>query len=151
MKCKKRKSKIKEDGFSIKMQKFLEKERPERHGKKWDKPEEDYILRRVSQNVSFETISKEVQRTVGGVYSHLKEIAYRLVKDENMLLEQASDITKVTILDIQDYIAKKDYVRKIKEEKNIFSPIQQDSTEKEETLLSVAIEIRDLLKELLKK
>ena len=126
--------------------------KPERHGQSWTDDEEKYVLTRVSKNTPLYTIADEVKRTSGGVYSHLKEVAYRNIKN-GMLLEEASTLTSVPVSEIQDFITKKDLILKSKQERGLIQKKLQFPLEKkeEETLLSVAIEIRDLLKQLLNK
>ena len=124
---------------------------PERHGKTWLEDEETYILTRIKKGALVNTVADEVHRTTGGVYSHLKEIAYKNIKN-GMIIEDASSLTSVSVSELQDFIAKKDFLHKIKESKGLIQqkvvfPLQKKD---EETLLSVAIEIRDLLKQLLK-
>jgi hypothetical protein len=121
--------------------------KPERHGKPWNELEEKFVLEQVGKKVQIYKIAEDVKRTSTGVYSHLKEIAVKYI-GSGMTLEEASDATSVTIPDIQDYIIRKDLASKAKIEKGLIQSTLNFPIQKEETLLSVAIEIRDLLKKL---
>jgi hypothetical protein len=52
----------------------MEKKTPERHGKKWEKDEEDFVLARINQGAMPIVIAKEVKRTTGGIVSHLRQM-----------------------------------------------------------------------------
>jgi hypothetical protein len=137
--------------FELKMPRTSGDGMPERHGKTWLEDEEKYILNRIEKGALINIIADEVYRTTGGVYSHLKEIAYKNIKN-GMMIEDASTLTSVSVSELQDFIAKKDFLQKRKESKGLIQQKLVFPLEKkdEETLLSVAIEIRDLLKQLLK-
>lgn len=124
--------------------------KPERHGKTWDEHEERYVLESIQQKIPVYKIAEDVKRTPTGVYSHLKEIAVRNI-NIGMTIEEASEFTGVTISDIQDHIVRKELANKSKVAKGLVQQTLSFPLQKEETLLSVAIEIRDLLKEILKK
>ena len=128
------------------MPRIAKEDRPERHGQAWTEDEENFVLKRVSQKADYSTIADEVQRSIGGVYSHLKELAYRYVVFENKLLEEASQLTGCSIQDIQDHITKKEMVKKMKEEKGLVKKCPQFPVKKEEDLMDILKEIRDLLK-----
>ncbi len=76
---------------------------PDRHGKKWEKNEEDYILRRVSEGAEPGTIGTEVHRTIGGIVCHLREIACRWV-NAGTPVEEVSLRTGLPVSDIQDAV-----------------------------------------------
>jgi hypothetical protein len=130
------------------------KEQPERHGKRWEEDEIQYILGRVKQGACPVQIATEVKRTAGGIVSRLKCIAYDKVK-EGMSIEDAAILTGLTIDQIDEFIKKRDLVAQIREEQKNqpTEPIQKPLrpfflARPEETLLDVAIEIRDLLRQL---
>jgi hypothetical protein len=124
--------------------------KPERHGKPWKKDEEEFVLKKIKEKTPIWRIAEDIKRTTTGVYSHLKEIAIKNI-DSGMTLEEASEFTSVTIPDIQDYITRKEINKKIKTEKGLVQQQLKFPLEKEETLLSVVVEIRDLLRQLLEK
>jgi hypothetical protein len=120
--------------------------KPKRHGKIWDEKEENFVLKRVHEKATFETIANEVQRTIGGVHSHLKELAYRFIENEGKLIEEASELTGLTIQDIQDHIERKNIAKRIREQKGLIYSKEQDYPIQEESLIDLVKEIRDLLK-----
>ncbi len=123
--------------------------KPERHGHTWKEEEESFVLEKIKNKVPVWQIAEYVKRSPSGVYSHLKEIAFRNI-NSGMLLEEASMLTGVTVSDIQDFILKKETIQKIKSEKGLVQQTLNFPLQKEETILSVVIEIRELLKEILK-
>jgi hypothetical protein len=122
--------------------------KPERHGKPWYSEEEKFVLEQIQKDVAIWLIADQVKRTPSGVSSHLKEIAFRNIQG-GVLIEDASKLVGIPVQDIQEYIARKELLSKNKVEKKLEQQLKFP-LEKEETLLSVAIEIRDLLKDLLK-
>lgn len=124
--------------------------KPERHGHVWKEEEEKYVLGRIEKKVPIHFIANEIKRTSTGVYSHLKEIAVKNINN-GMLIEEASELTSVSITEIQDYLAKKEIISKIKANKGLIQKKFEIPDKKEEDLLSVVIEIRNLLLQLVKK
>ncbi len=132
------------------MPRTSEDSKPERHGKSWSSEEEKFVLEQIQKDVAIWLIADQVKRSSGGVSSHLKEIAYRNIQN-GMLIEEASKLVGIPIQDIQEYITRKELLTKIKVDKGLVQQTLKFPIEKEETLLSVAIEIRDLLKEIVNK
>jgi hypothetical protein len=116
---------------------------PENHGKSWLKQDEDLLLKKISNREPIGDISNYFKRTEGGIRSRLREIACRFVED-GKTLEEASKYTTIPVEDIEKSLKLRNISSSTKKLFNF-------SMKREETLLSVAIEIRDLLKELLKK
>lgn len=112
---------------------------PENHGKPWSYADENLLLKKLSDGENIENISKYFKRTEGGIRSRQRELAWRFV-EEGKTIEEASKFTYIPIEDIEKSLM----LRKM-------AAIAKQTPKKEETLLSVVIEIRDLLKELLKK
>jgi hypothetical protein len=121
--------------------------KPERHGKPWNDTEEKFVLDEIAKKTPIFKIAEDVRRTSGGVYSHLKVVATKYVEN-GMTLEEASELTGVTIEDIRDHITRVEIANKSKQTKGLVQQTLNFPIQKEETLLSVAIEIRDLLKQL---
>ncbi len=114
---------------------------PENHGLPWYQKDEDLLLKKISEGETVDEISKYFKRTNGGITSRLRELACRFVED-GTTIEQASMYTRVAVEDIEKSIN----LRKLGA-KNTSKPVLK----KEDTILSVVIEIRDLLRELLNK
>jgi hypothetical protein len=130
------------------------KEQPERHGKRWEEDEIQYILGRVKQGAWPIQIASEVKRTTGGIVSRLKCIAHDKIK-EGMSMEDAATLTGLSINEIDEFIKKRELVAQIREEQKnrpvepIPKPLRPFFLARpEETLLDVAIEIRDLLRQI---
>ena len=132
-------------------------ELPERHGMKWEEREVSYLLEQVKRGILPSVIAKEVKRTTGGIVSRLKEIACDAVKN-GTTKENAATMTGLTIDTIEDTMKKRDFAEQLKEErKNNPPPPKQQKIQtffpkqKEESLLDVAIEIRELLRDISKR
>lgn len=127
---------------------------PERHGKRWEEDEIQYVLGRIKQGKWPIQIATEVKRTPGGIVSRLKEIAYERVKG-GMTLEEASSLTSLTVDQIEEHIKKTDLAEQIREERKT-RPAQPKQMplrpfflgKPDETILDVVVEIRDLLRQL---
>ena len=112
----------------------------ENHGKPWTINDETLLLKKLSNGETISDISIYFKRSEGGIRSRQRELAYRFIED-GKTIKQASEYTKLTIEDIEKSLTLRNISKKSNEIKK----------EKEETLLSVAIEIRELLKQLLEK
>lgn len=125
---------------------------PERHGKKWEKDEEDFILARIKQGAIPMVIAKEVKRTTGGIVSHLRQMACNWV-DSGKPIEEASILTGLPVFDIQDAMKRRDLAKQMKE----LSPKRQSPirpfflNKSEETELDILRDIRSLLQQLVNK
>jgi hypothetical protein len=106
---------------------------PERHGKIWEAKEEEFILEKVKNKVPIYTIANDVKRTPNGVYSHLKIIACKYI-DDGMLIEEASNLTGVTIPEIQELQIKQGIAKKFKK------PIKEKDLSYDEQVLKEALE-----------
>ncbi len=130
------------------------RQEPERHGKRWEEDEIQYVLGRVKQGAWAVQIASEVKRAAGGIVSRLKCIAHDKIT-EGMSMEDAAILTGLTVTEIDEFIKQRELVAQIREErkKHPVEPIQKPLrpfflAKPEETLLDVAIEIRDLLRQL---
>ena len=72
-----------------------EKEYPSNMGQKWTDEEEAMLLEELNKNIDIETISQTHNRTIGGINSRRREIAYKMYL-KNVSMEE---IIKQTILD----------------------------------------------------
>jgi hypothetical protein len=136
--------------FLIRMPRNNDGSKPERHGQTWKEEEEKFVLEKIKDETAIWKIAEDVKRSPNGVYSHLKEIAVRKM-NEGMYIDDASKLTGVSVSDIQEHLSRKELSQKLKSEKGLVQQPLKFPIEKEETLLSVAIEIRDLLKQLVEK
>lgn len=142
------------------MQALRKNDLPERVGKKWEPEEEMYVLKRISQGANYTTIASECQRTIGGISSHLREIACRFIKDGKSM-EEVVRITGLLETEITDSIAIRERSEKLKLEKQsrpkeeipklkqtfLPFPVEPQNTSNPE-FMTILVEIRDLLKQL---
>jgi hypothetical protein len=128
---------------------------PERHCKKWEDDEVQYVLGRVKQNIHPGRIAEEVKRTPGAIVAQLKKIACDSV-ERGMSLEDAAELTKLPIEIIEDSIQRRKFAEQIKEERKNHppepkqAPLRPFFLNKQETEMDILIEIRELLRELVK-
>ena len=120
---------------------------PERHGKKWDNSEVQYVLESVKKGSKPQQIATEIKRTPGSVIARLKQVAYNSIQN-GMSLGDASKLTGITPNEITEFIQRREFAETIKKDR-VPEPIVPEKPE--ETLLDVAKEIRDLLKQLVKQ
>jgi predicted HAD superfamily hydrolase len=113
---------------------------PERHGKIWETKEEEFVLDKVKNKVPVYMIANDVKRTPNGVYSHLKTIACKYI-DDGMLIEEASNLTGVTIPEIKELQIKQDIAKKTKEQKGLTfkEPIKEEDLSYDERVLKEAL------------
>ena len=130
----------------------MEKNIPERHGKKWEKDEDEFILTRIKQGAIPFTIAKEVKRTTGGIVSHLRQMACQMI-DNGKSMEEVVELTGLPVFDIQDAVKRRELAKQMKEvSPKRESPIRPFFLSKtEETELDVLRDIRSLLQQLVTK
>lgn len=124
---------------------------PERHCKKWEYEEIQYVLGRVKESVLPARIAEEVKRTTGAIVSQLRKIACDSV-EKGMSFEDASALTRLPVTDIKDSLERRKIAKQARmspsEPKLV--PVCPPFLKKEETQLDVLMEIRELLRELVK-
>jgi len=94
--------------YQEKLRKQRENPETSRAGLKWETDEDNVLISKIEENVSFEEIAKSLQRTVGSIKTRLIVKALNLI-DENhsITLEEAAEKYKITTSDIQSYQANK--------------------------------------------
>lgn len=94
--------------YQEKLRKQRENPETSRAGLKWETDEDNVLISKIEDNVSFEEIAKSLQRTVGSIKTRLIVKALNLI-DENhsITLEEAAEKFKITTSDIQSYQANK--------------------------------------------
>jgi len=113
-----------------------DKEYPSNLGKAWSEDEETLLIEELYSNIDIETIARNHERTIGGINSRRRQIAY------NMYLNNSSmeSIIKWTKLDeecIKQIIEKKseDKTVKIKKDKPVkITKVKDDNMIKEEVV-----------------
>lgn len=86
-------------------------------GNKWTQLEEMLLIDELSENISIDEIAKNHGRTVGGIKSRCKDIAYKLYR-QNKPIEEITTTTKLSETDIINHIKTRQYKSKILSDKN---------------------------------
>ena len=107
-----------------------EKEYPSNMGQKWTDEEERLLLEEINNNIDIGTIAQKHDRTIGGIESRRRQIAY------NMFLEKKSveEIIKKTKL---DYDCIKQTIEKKSNEKNTNNRKKHKDTQIDNILITI--------------
>lgn len=94
--------------YQEKLRKQRENPETSRAGLKWETDEDNVLISKIEENVSFEDIAKLLQRTVGSIKTRLIVKALLLIDENHLItLEEAAEKFKITTSDIQSYQANK--------------------------------------------
>jgi hypothetical protein len=94
--------------FQEKLRKQRENPETSRAGLKWEVEEDNALLDKINEGLSFADVSKQLQRTEGSIKTRLIVKALALVdEDHSITLEDAATRFKVSTQDIQVYQANK--------------------------------------------
>jgi len=94
--------------FQEKLRKQRENPETSRAGLKWESEEDNALVDKINDNVSFTEIAKQFQRTEGSIKTRLIVKALALVdEDHSITLDDAAARFKITTQDIQVYQANK--------------------------------------------
>jgi hypothetical protein len=94
--------------FQEKLRKQRENPETSRAGLKWDVEEDNALLDKINEGLSFADVSKQLQRTEGSIKTRLIVKALALVdEDHSITIEDAATRFKVSTQDIQVYQANK--------------------------------------------
>lgn len=113
---------------------------PARMGKAWDDHETLNLLKKIRENKTVDIIAKEHERTVGGITSKLRVLAYEFY-EEGKTIDQIKKYTGLSTEQIADSISKREYAKSILKNKLKEDPI--DKKMNQEELLQAVREIRD--------
>jgi hypothetical protein len=99
-----------------------DKEYPSNIGLKWFEDEDALLLEELNKNTDIETIAQNHSRTIGGINTRRREIAYKMYL-KNISIEEIMEKTKLDADTINQIIDKrKNYnLKKITESKNTIS------------------------------
>ena len=75
-------------------------------GQKWTDKEETILLEELNQNINIDLISQNHKRTVGGIHSRCREIAYKMFIN-NISMEEIINKTKLNEKQIIETIKKR--------------------------------------------
>jgi len=94
--------------FQEKLRKQRENPETSRAGLKWEQDEDDALIDKINEGITYSEIAKQLQRTEGSIKTRLIIRALNLVEeDHSITLEDAAKKYKITIQDIQLYQANK--------------------------------------------
>jgi len=94
--------------FQEKLRKQRENPETSRAGLKWETDEDNTLIDKINEGLSFSEIAKFLQRTEGSIKTRLIVKALSLVDDDHSItLEDAASRFKITTQDIQVYQANK--------------------------------------------
>ena len=94
--------------FQEKLRKQRENPETSRAGLKWETEEDNALLDKLNEGLSFTDVSKQLNRTEGAIKTRLIVKALALVdEDHSITLDDAATRFKVTTQDIQVYQANK--------------------------------------------
>lgn len=94
--------------FQEKLRKQRENPETSRAGLKWEVEEDNALLDKINEGLSFADVSKQLQRTEGSIKTRLIVKALALVdEDHSITIEDAATRFKVSTQDIQVYQANK--------------------------------------------
>ena len=113
---------------------------PARMGKAWDDHETLNLLKKIRENKTVDIIAKEHERTVGGITSKLRVLAYEFY-EEGKTIDQIKKYTGLSTEQIADSISKREYAKSIL--KNTLKEDPIDKKMNQEELLQAVREIRD--------
>jgi predicted GIY-YIG superfamily endonuclease len=106
-----------------------DKEYPSNMGQKWSNEEEILLLEEVNNNIDIEIIAQNHNRTIGGINSRLREIAYKMYL-KNVSIEEIIRQTKLNNNSIEEIIKKRQNNNskkiKTKEIDNVFISINKN-------------------------
>ena len=117
----------------------------ERQGQPWTPEEEHRMLKRLSSGAGASEVAQEFGRTAGAIVARQTHIARKLARS-GKTLEEVATITTLSPNVIRASLNASDTQRVLKEDARTLRKMAENSAD--ETLLSVAIEIRDLLRQL---
>ena len=98
------------------------------------------LLKKIREHKTVDIIAKEHERTVGGITSKLRVLAYEFY-EEGKTIDQIKKYTGLSTEQIADSISKREYAKSILKNKLKEDPI--DKKMNQEELLQAVREIRD--------
>ena len=106
-----------------------DREYPSNMGQKWSDEEEILLLEELNNNIDIEIIAQKHNRTIGGINSRRREIAYKMYL-KNVSIEEIIKQTKLDNNSIEEIIKKKQNINskniKTKEIDNVFISINKN-------------------------
>jgi hypothetical protein len=106
-----------------------DKEYPSNMGQKWNDEEETLLLQELNDNIDISIIAQKHNRTIGGINSRRREIAYKMYL-KNVSIDEIIRQTKLDNISIEEIIKKRQNNNskniKTKEVDNVFISINKN-------------------------
>jgi hypothetical protein len=115
---------------------------PENQGGLWTAQEETALLEELATTQTIEFIAKMHHRTPGAIRARQNHLARRLILEEGVSLEEAAMRVRQPVFSIQQTMAASQKSR------NNVQQRKDAGVKKEESLLSVMIDVRELLRQM---
>ena len=122
-----------------------DQEYPSNMGQKWSDEEETMLLEELSKNIDVEKISRNHNRTVGGIHSRCREIAYKMYL-KNISMEEITKQTKLDEESVRQTIKRRQHNNNNTQE--IKQPIQTNNTQKIKQPTSIEHDIAEIKNEM---
>ena len=120
---------------------------PARIGQPWKDEEVEKLLRNIQKKKTMEEIAKEHQRTVGGIYSRIRELAADYHFNDNRPIEEIQKYTGLTKKEIEEAIKKREFNDALKKPHISLQPKPAIEKPKEEEMPTMK-EVVSLLKDI---
>jgi hypothetical protein len=105
-----------------------DKEYPSNIGQKWTDEEEKLLLEELSKNIDVQIIAQSHNRTIGGITTRLKHIAYKM-HSNNDPVEEIILKTKLTEQQIKEIVKKREPPKEIKIQSKMENDIDEIKNE----------------------
>ena len=127
---------------------------PQSKGQKWTIEEETQLLEELDKGLDNDSIAKIHKRTIGGITSRIRGVAYKMYIDNNSI-EDISNKTKLDEIQILDIFERQQYKLRQKEEKkeekepikkyNYVKKEEKESITKYKPIELITVNINDLI------
>lgn len=75
-----------------------------RIGVKWDQDEDDKLMDRVKEKMNIGDIAHAHQRTIHAVKVRIMSHAFKIMKEQNISVEEVSEVVSISIDELKEYI-----------------------------------------------
>jgi len=93
---------------------------PSSFGSKWTDNEEKQLLDEIAQNIDTQIIAEKHGRTLGGINSRIREIAYKM-HISNFTVDKITELTGLTKEQINEIVERRERYKQEKKERNLNS------------------------------
>lgn len=120
---------------------------PSRIGQPWKDEEIEKLLRNIQKKKTMEEIAKEHERTIGGIYSRIREIAADYHFNDNRPIEEIQKYTGLTKEEIEDAIKRRKFNEALKKPHVSLQPkpvIEKPKEQEMPTMFEVVSLLKDI-------